>query len=106
LRGGKLFSRLAEDIRDLVDDIEALLPPPDVQRLCEADISELDRSEPPLLRAADGEDRLLSDTIKKTIEPASNNYNVTFTGSNISGFQLGVNPGIIGNVSFGTARPS
>jgi hypothetical protein len=42
LHGGKQFSRLIEDIRDLVTELEGLLPAADVQRLCEVDISKLD----------------------------------------------------------------
>jgi len=65
LHGGKHFSRLIEDIRDLVTDLEGVLPTADVQRLCEVDISELDQAELPLLQEVSAtEDNLLSKTIK------------------------------------------
>jgi len=65
LHRGKHFSRLIEVIRDLITDLEGLLPAVDVQRLCEVDISELDQAELPLLQEISAtEDNLLSETIK------------------------------------------
>jgi hypothetical protein len=105
LHGARQFSRLIGDIRDLVDDLEGFLPAAEVERLCETEISELDQAELPLLQeVAATEDTILNQMIKKAIEPAQNSYNVTFSGSNTSGLQLGINTGTIGNLSFGTAK--
>jgi hypothetical protein len=76
----KQLSRLIEDIHDLVNDLVGLLPAVDVQqRLCEAEISEMDReADLTLLRdAAADQDKLLSDAIGKVIGSPSASCNVT-----------------------------
>ncbi|OXV08794.1 hypothetical protein Egran_03440 [Elaphomyces granulatus] len=102
----KSFTRLIEDIGELVNGLVDLFPgiQEEQRKLCEEEVSQMNTTEEvlPLLKdAAAGQDKLLSDTVVKVIQSTTSYTNsVIFSGPN-SGFQVGNNSGKIRNVRFG-----
>ncbi|KAJ5675625.1 hypothetical protein N7462_008522 [Penicillium macrosclerotiorum] len=103
----KNFTRLIEDVSDLVNDLVNLFPgiQEDQRKLCEQEVSEMKKIKNalPLLKdvAAD-DDKMLSETVVKVIKSTTTttyNNSVVFSGTN-SGFQVGNNKGNISNVRF------
>lgn len=96
----KSFKRLIEDVTDLVSDLVELFPATQAlqQKLGETEVSEIGTNESlPILKdiVAD-QDKYLEAAIAKVIENSKDSlYNVTFSGSNNSDFQLGHNSGTI-----------
>ncbi|KAL6830555.1 prion-inhibition and propagation domain-containing protein [Trichoderma sp. SZMC 28015] len=103
----KKFSRLIEDISELVDDLIDLFPgiQEEQRRLCEEEVSEMNMNKGMLLLLKDiaaGQDKLLSDTAAKAIKPTTTYTNsVVFSGSHNSGLQIGNNLGSISGINFG-----
>ncbi|KAK4076425.1 hypothetical protein Trihar35433_2985 [Trichoderma harzianum] len=97
----KKFSRLIEDISELVDDLIDLFPgiQEEQRRLCEKEVSEMNMNKGMLLLLKDiaaGQDKLLSDTAAKAIKPTTTYTNsVVFSSSHNSGLQIGNNSGSI-----------
>jgi hypothetical protein len=104
----KNFTRLIEDISELVDALVDLFPgiQEEQRKLCEEEVSEMNTSEDvlPLLKdIAAGQDKLLSDTVVKVIQSTTTYTNsVVFSGPN-SGFQIGNNSGKISGVRFSSS---
>ncbi|KAB8227377.1 prion-inhibition and propagation-domain-containing protein [Aspergillus alliaceus] len=104
----KNFSRLIEDISELVDGLVDLFPgiQEEQRKLCEEEVSGLNTNEGALSllkEVAAGQDKLLSDTVVKVIESTTTYTNsVVFSGAN-SGFQVGNNSGKISGVRFGSS---
>ncbi|KAK4065165.1 uncharacterized protein Triagg1_8604 [Trichoderma aggressivum f. europaeum] len=102
----KKFSRLIEDISELVDDLIDLFPgiQEEQRRLCEEEVSEMNMNKGMLLLLRDiaaGQDELLSDTAAKAIKPTTTYTNsVVFSGSHNSGLQIGNNSGSISGINF------
>jgi hypothetical protein len=102
----KNFSRLIEDISELVDGLVDLFPgvQEEQRKLCEEEVSGLNTNEGALSllkEVATGQDKLLSDTVVKVIQSTTTYTNsVLFSGPN-SGFQIGNNSGKISGVRFG-----
>jgi hypothetical protein len=106
LYGEKSLRRLIEDVTDLVNDLIELFPAAHASQreLCEIEVSEMGTNENlPLLKdIAAGQDEYLEAAILKVIENRKvHSPNVTFSGNNNSGFQLGYNAGTISGFSFG-----
>jgi hypothetical protein len=105
----KNFSRLIEDISELVDGLVDLFPgiQEEQRKLCEEEVSGLNMNEGALSllkEVAAGQDKLLSDTVVKVIESTTTYTNsVVFSGANNSGFQIGNNSGKISGVRFGSS---
>ncbi|QYS94247.1 hypothetical protein H0G86_001587 [Trichoderma simmonsii] len=103
----KKFSRLIEDISELVDDLIDLFPgiQEEQRRLCEEEVSEMSTNKGMLLLLKDiaaSQDKLLSDTAAKAIKPITTYTNsVVFSGSHNSGLQIGNNSGSISGINFG-----
>ncbi|KAL6806052.1 prion-inhibition and propagation domain-containing protein [Trichoderma sp. SZMC 28012] len=103
----KKFSRLIEDISELVDDLIDLFPgiQEEQRRLCEEEVSEMSTNKGMLLLLKDiaaSQDKLLSDTAAKAIKPTTTYTNsVVFSGSHNSGLQIGNNSGSISGINFG-----
>ncbi|KAA8642623.1 hypothetical protein EYZ11_009034 [Aspergillus tanneri] len=101
----KNFTRLIEDISELVDGLIDLFPgiQEEQRKLCEEEVAEMNTSEkvlPLLKEIATGQDKLLSDTVVKVIQSTTTYTNsVVFSGPN-SGFQVGNNSGKISSVRF------
>ncbi|RAL05431.1 uncharacterized protein BO80DRAFT_421466 [Aspergillus ibericus CBS 121593] len=101
----KTFSRLIEDIGELVNDLIDSFPAThNIQRgLAEQEVSEMKaiKGALPLLKeAAADQDSLLAETVAKAIRATTTstyNQSVVFSGPN-SGFQIGNNSGKISNV--------
>ena len=103
----KEFSRLIEDIGDLVQSLIDLFPAATAtqRKLCESEVSELATKDslPMLKEVAEDQDTYLKDAISRAIgQPANNSYYITFSGSHNTGFQLGTNTGTIRGFQFGT----
>ncbi|KAL4860369.1 hypothetical protein BDV12DRAFT_205149 [Aspergillus spectabilis] len=104
----KDFSRLIEDISELVDNLVDLFPgiQEEQRKLCEHEVYELNTNKDilPLLKdVAAGQDKLLSNTVAKVIQSTTTYTNsVVFSGPN-SGFQVGNNSGKISGIRF--SRP-
>ncbi|KAL7958138.1 prion-inhibition and propagation domain-containing protein [Trichoderma compactum] len=102
----KKFSRLIEDISELVDNLIDLFPgiQEEQRRLCEEEVSEMNMNKGMLLLLKDiaaGQDELLSDTAAKAIKPTTTYTNsVVFSGSHNSGLQIGNNSGSISGINF------
>ncbi|KAJ5982801.1 hypothetical protein N7451_012901 [Penicillium sp. IBT 35674x] len=102
----KKFTRLIEDISELVDGLVNLFPgiQEEQRKLCEEEVSGLNTNEsvlPLLKEIAAGQDKLLSDTVVKIIQSSTTYTNsVVFSGAN-SGFQIGNNSGKISAVRIG-----
>lgn len=103
----KKFSRLIEDISELVDSLIDLFPgiQEEQRRLCEEEVSEMNTNKGMLSLLKDvaaGQDKLLSDTAAKAIKPTTTYTNsVVFSGSHNSGLQIGNNSGSISSINFG-----
>ncbi|GFP56730.1 heterokaryon incompatibility protein s [Trichoderma asperellum] len=103
----KNFTRLIEDIGELVDGLIELFPgiQEEQRKLCEEEVSEMStkRGMLPLIRdIAASQDKLLSDTAAKAIRPTTtSSRSVVFSGVN-SGLQIGNNSGQISNIRFDT----
>ncbi|PYI07128.1 hypothetical protein BO78DRAFT_313751 [Aspergillus sclerotiicarbonarius CBS 121057] len=101
----RTFSRLIEDIGELVNDLVELFPAThDIQRgLAEQEVSEMKgiKGALPLLKEVSADqDSLLAETVAKAIRATTTttyNHSVVFSGPN-SGFQVGNNVGEISNV--------
>ncbi|EEA22327.1 hypothetical protein EYB26_007587 [Talaromyces marneffei] len=104
----KNFTRLIEDISELVDGLVDLFPgiQEEQRKLCEEEVSYMNTGEdilPLLKEVAAGQDKLLSDTVIKVIQSTTTYTNsVVFSGPN-SGFQIGNNSGKISGVYFGSS---
>jgi hypothetical protein len=104
----KNFTRLIEDITELVDSLVDLFPgiQEEQRKLCEEEVSEMNTNKDilPLLKdVAAGQDKLLSDTVVKVIQSTTTYTNsVVFSGPN-SGFQVGNNSGKISGVRFNSS---
>jgi hypothetical protein len=103
----KNFTRLIEDISELVDGMVDLFPgtQEEQRKLCEEEVSEMNKTQevmPLLKEIAAGQDKLLSEVVVRVIESSSTSYSnsVIFSGPN-SGFQIGNNSGKISNVRWG-----
>jgi len=102
----KSFTRLIEDIGELVNGLVDLFPgiQEEQRKLCEEEVSHMNTTDEvlPLLKdVAAGQDKLLSDTVVKVIQSTTTYTNsVVFSGPN-SGFQIGNNSGRIRGVRFG-----
>ena len=102
----KGFTRLIEDIGELVNSLVDLFPgiQEEQRKLCEEEVSHMNTSDEvlPLLKdVAAGQDKLLSDTVVKVIQSTTSYTNsVIFSGPN-SGFQVGNNSGKIRGIRFG-----
>jgi len=104
----KNFSRLIEDISELVDGLVGLFPgiQEEQRRLVEEDVSEMNKAKdtlPLLKEVAAGQDKLLSEAVIKVMQSSSTTTytnSVVFSGSN-SGFQVGNNSGRVSGVRFG-----
>lgn len=100
----KQLTKLIEDIRQLVDDLVGLMYRADAglqRQLCEREVKEIGNGPGvALLRhAAANQDKLLAGVVTKAMAlPLS--YTVAFSDDNNSGFQLGVNTGIISGTWF------
>ncbi|KAJ5175269.1 uncharacterized protein N7482_001146 [Penicillium canariense] len=103
----KNFTRLIQDVGELVNDLVSLFPAveADQRKLCEEEVSAMEKIKdglPVLKEAAAGQDDLLSQTVVKVIESTTTTTytnSVVFQGQN-SGFQIGNNKGNISNVRF------
>ncbi|KAL4947741.1 prion-inhibition and propagation-domain-containing protein [Aspergillus filifer] len=103
----KNFSRLIEDISELVDGLVDLFPgiQEEQRKLCEEEVSGIKTNEGALslLKEVAGDhDKLLSDTVVKVIQSTTTttySNSVVFSGPN-SGFQIGNNSGRISGVRF------
>lgn len=103
----KNFKLLIQEVGDLVNDLVELFPAveEDQRKLCQEEVTEMEKIKdglPVLKEAAEGQDKLLSETVVKVIEQ---NTTTTYTNSvvfqgNNSGFQIGNNKGKISGVSF------
>ncbi|KAK1255065.1 hypothetical protein MKX08_009060 [Trichoderma sp. CBMAI-0020] len=103
----KSFTRLIEDIGELVDNLIELFPgiQEEQRKLCEEEVSEMRNKRVRLSLVKDvaaGQDKLLSDTAAKAMRSATTySKSVVFSGVN-SGLQIGNNSGQISNVRFET----
>ena len=103
----KSFTRLIEDIGELVNSLVDLFPgiQEEQRKLCEEEVSHMNTSDDvlPLLKdVAAGQDKLLSDTVVKVIQSTTSYTNsVIFSGANNKGFQIGNNSGNIRSIRFG-----
>jgi hypothetical protein len=109
LYGEKSLRRLIEDVTDLVNDLIELFPAAHASQreLCEIEVSEIgtDENLPVLKDIAAGQDEYLEAAILKVIENRKvHPPNVTFSGNNNSGFQLGYNAGTMSGFRFGGSR--
>ncbi|KAL1634731.1 hypothetical protein SLS56_002133 [Neofusicoccum ribis] len=101
----KHFEELIENITDLVDGLEKILPAPQAtqSRLCEEEISTIGtQADLPLLEeVAVEQDPPLVDAIRKVLAEQGRLPGVVFSGANNRGFQLGNNTGTISGFTFG-----
>ena len=102
----KHFKRLIEDITSLVDDLIELFPAAQAsqQNLCTVEVAEMNAKGnlPMLGTVVQGQDKLLETAIVEAINsrsPAASN--ISFSGSQNSGFQLANNTGTISNIRWG-----
>ncbi|PYI26439.1 hypothetical protein BP00DRAFT_430361 [Aspergillus indologenus CBS 114.80] len=101
----KNFTRLIEDINELVNDLVELFPGIEAaqRKLAEEEVSEMKSIKgalPILKEVAADQDNLLTETVVKVIQQTSTTTytnSVVFSGNN-SGFQVGNNAGRISNV--------
>ncbi|KAL6890080.1 prion-inhibition and propagation domain-containing protein [Trichoderma evansii] len=104
----KNFTRLIEDISELVDGLVDLFPgiQEEQRKLCEEEVCEMNTNKdilPLLKEVAAGQDKLLTDTVIKVIQSTTTYTNsVVFSGPN-SGFQIGNNSGKVSGVRFSSS---
>ena len=106
----KHFSRLIEDVTELVNSLVTLFPAaqPAQRNLCDIEVSEMDfeGSLPVLKEVAAGQDSNLEAALSRRAaahQPTGYSYNITFSGGNNSGLQLGHNSGTINGLRWGGA---
>lgn len=101
----KQFKQLIEDITELFNALETLLPTTQqTQReLCDTEVSAIGEGEGiSLLREiAAAQDKLLEQAIKKAVKETRESHHIVFSGSGNSGLQLGHNSGTISGFRFG-----
>ena len=98
----KHFTRLIEDVTDLVNDLVELFPAAQVlqKELCKVKVSEMgvDRNLLMLKAIAEGQDKLLQGAIAEATRHKTPSSHVSFSGSHNSEFQLAHNTGTISNL--------
>lgn len=103
----KHFTRLIDDIGELIDNLIELFPgiQEEQRKLCEEELSEMRTKRDMLSLIKDiaaSQDKLLSDTAAKAMNLATTySKSVVFSGVN-SGLQIGNNSGRISNIRFAT----
>ncbi|KUL81942.1 hypothetical protein ZTR_10354 [Talaromyces verruculosus] len=104
----KNFTRLIEDINELVDGLVELFPgiQEEQRRLWEKEVSEMNTNEnilPLLKEVACDQDKLLSDTVIKVIRSTTTYTNSVVVSGPNSGLQIGNNSGKISGVRFSSS---
>jgi hypothetical protein len=101
----KRFTRLLEDVIELVNDLVELFPASQElqQQLCETEVSEIGTNEgiSALQEIAAEQDKALEKALTKVANNARGSQSVVFSGGNNTGFQLGYNSGSISGLTFG-----
>jgi tRNA G10 N-methylase Trm11 len=102
---GKRFTRLLEDVIELVNSLVELFPSSQAlqQQLCETEVSAIGTNEgiSMLQEIAAEQDKALEEVLAKVANNARGPHSVVFSGNNNTGFQLGHNSSSISGFTFG-----
>lgn len=101
------LSELVDEVTSLVDSLVDLFPAAKVtqRELCDVEVTDMNMEQglPLLKEAASEKDGYLDAAISKAMDGSLGRpYNVTFSGSHNSGFQLGHNTGTISGLHWGS----